>query len=573
MSNHNEELLYAKLVVLTKAIVDNEQKQLAKTLLDDLSEQLEERVGPQGKQGPIGPKGERGEIGPIGFDGEKGDKGDQGLVGPKGDQGEVGPKGDQGEVGPKGDQGEVGPKGDKGDQGLQGLQGEVGPKGDKGDQGLVGPKGDRGDQGLVGPKGDKGDQGLQGEVGPKGDRGDQGLVGPKGDKGDPGNDADVSELKEKVDLFQRDLSTRITQVAQRVTSGGGSGAGSGSYSIMDQRDVQFKQAADIVEGSILSYNVAQNKYVANNTINNIDHISFDTTTSYQVSQGEFAWNSDEETLDLGLNGAILQLGQELHYHVKNNSGSDIPNGSTIRATGTLGNSSRITVDLMINDYSIEPYYYLGVATEDIENGSDGKVTIIGKVRGINTTGTAVGEVWNDGDLLYLHPSIAGAFTTTPPDAPSSHMPVATVIHAASNGSLYSRTPDDPGIHNLHDVYAENVANNDILIYNDANSRWETRPVSSLPTPITTVTSNTTLTTSQTTILTNATSSDVYVTLPPPSTNIGILYNIKKIDSSINNVVIQGANTLHLIDGSETVEINQQYTTITVQSDGSNWWII
>ena len=580
MSNLNEELLYAKLVVLTKAIVDNEQKQLVKTLLDDLSEQLEERVGPQGKQGPIGPKGERGEIGPIGFDGEKGDQGLQEEVGPKGDKGEVGPKGDQGEVGPKGDKGDqglVGPKGDKGDKGDQGL---VGPKGDKGDKGEVGPKGDQGLQGEVGPKGDKGNKGDQGLVGPKGDKGDQGEVGPKGDKGlvgpkgpkgpkgdkgDPGNDANVDLVDEKVEKYQRDLSARITRVAQQVTAGGGSGAGSGSYSIMDQRDVVFKQSTDITDGSILSYSTSVSKYVANNTLNNIDHISFSTNTSYEVSQGEFAWNADEETMDLGLNGAVLQLGQEIHYHVRNNSGVDIDNGDAVMATGTLGASGRLTIAKAVANGSVASKYFLGIATEDIPNDTDGKVTHFGKVRGINTS------PWNEGDLLYVDPANPGELITTPPSAPNWKLAAAIVISKNNNGTIFVRVSPEHKLGELVDVEIPTPSNNSVIYYNGVTSRWESREQSQLS--IDHVTSNTTITFDNYTILANSTSNTIYVTLPDANTSNGFTCNIKKIDSSINNVVIQGANTLHLIDGSETVEINQQYTTITVQSDGSNWWII
>jgi hypothetical protein len=47
--------------------------------------------------------------------------------------------------------------------------------------------------------------------------------------------------------------------------------------------------------------------------------------------------------------------------------------------------------------------------------------------------------------------------------------------------------------------------------------------------------------------------------------------IKKIDSSINSVIIDGSGAL--IDGSATYTIYTQYDSVTLQWDGTNWNII
>ena len=62
------------------------------------------------------------------------------------------------------------------------------------------------------------------------------------------------------------------------------------------------------------------------------------------TQGEMSWNTDEETVDIILNGSTLQLGQEVHVHVRNNSTTTaIPNGTPVYVTGTLGASGRLTI--------------------------------------------------------------------------------------------------------------------------------------------------------------------------------------------------------------------------------------
>ena len=120
-------------------------------------------------------------------------------------------------------------------------------------------------------------------------------------------------------------------------------------------------------------------------ITTADSIQLDLAAAVSVSQGEIAWNADEETADLGLNGAVLQLGQETHYHVRNSTGSLIPDGTAVMAVGTLGSSGRILIGLMDGSSIANAKFFLGITTEDIADGTDGKVTAFGKVRGISAT--------------------------------------------------------------------------------------------------------------------------------------------------------------------------------------------
>jgi len=179
----------------------------------------------------------------------------------------------------------------------------------------------------------------------------------------------------------------------------------------------------------------------NVTTNNIEapSLSLNLTAGVTVGQGQFGWNADEETFDFGLNGAVLQGGQELHYHVRNNSGADIPDGTPVMATGTIGASGRITVAPMNNNGTVENHYFLGITTEEIANDTDGKVTHFGKIREIQTNGANYSETWIDGDLLYLSPTTVGALTNVAPTTGALNVPVAIVIksHAAA-GTLFIR---------------------------------------------------------------------------------------------------------------------------------------
>ena len=89
---------------------------------------------------------------------------------------------------------------------------------------------------------------------------------------------------------------------------------------------------------------------------------------------------------------------------------------------------------------------------------------------------------------------------------------------------------------------------------------------------TTKTASYTVTTSDTVILADATSGAIVITLPTASTISGYRFFIKKIDSSANTVTLtrSGSDT---IDGGTTAVISVRYTSITIVSDGSNWYII
>ena len=146
-----------------------------------------------------------------------------------------------------------------------------------------------------------------------------------------------------------------------------------------------------------------------------------------------SWNADEETVDLIQNGATLQLGQELHVHCRNNTASTIANGKVVMATGTLGASGRILIAPYNGTTDIT--YVVGIATEDIAAGEDGKITAFGKVRGVDTS------AYNQGDVLY--PATSGNLTATAPTSGVKNAIAMVINQHATQGTLMVRfTPFD-----------------------------------------------------------------------------------------------------------------------------------
>lgn len=187
---------------------------------------------------------------------------------------------------------------------------------------------------------------------------------------------------------------------------------------------------------------------------NTDILNFNTGyTGNTIVEGRMYWDEENQTVSLGLHDGdvSLQLGQELHYLIKNQSGATIENGRVVRATGTLGSSGRILGEYMIADGSIPPKFTLGIATENILNGDDGYVTEFGVVRGINTTGVPYGETWNNGDILWVSSTIPGGLTNVEPLSPNLHIEVAIVIDADANGSIFVRPHRYPYAHDIQDM--------------------------------------------------------------------------------------------------------------------------
>jgi hypothetical protein len=215
-------------------------------------------------------------------------------------------------------------------------------------------------------------------------------------------------------------------------------------------------------------------------------ISFNTAAGINVAAGQMAWNSSDGTLDIGLSYAnvVLQVGQETHYVVRNDSGNTILNGTAVYCSGVAGGSGRIEASPMTG--STDPVKFLGLATQDITDGVNGVVTYFGYVRGLDTRGTAntaisVGdETWAVGDQLYVHPTAAGKLTNVEPAAPNVKICVASIlIRNQTSGVLFVRPTTNLDMVDLSDVQIDTPANGEVLQYVSANSRWENTSISSI----------------------------------------------------------------------------------------------
>ena len=165
-----------------------------------------------------------------------------------------------------------------------------------------------------------------------------------------------------------------------------------------------------------------------------DHVQMNTTANYTAEDylpGMMTWNEFEDCLDIVQNdGSILQVGLESYIEVINKTASTLPNGSVVRFSG-VSLDEIPEASPLIADGSTPPLYLIGVLTNTLIPGQRGRATVFGKLRNINTTGSDVGETWQQGDLLYSHPTQAGKLTRVQPTAPNLVISIAAVLKVDS----------------------------------------------------------------------------------------------------------------------------------------------
>ena len=165
---------------------------------------------------------------------------------------------------------------------------------------------------------------------------------------------------------------------------------------------------------------------ADKVLTDVNKLNLSTDTNLTAGIGQMTWNPDERTVNIGLdNNVVLQTGQEMLALVRNGTASAITNGTVVMLTGSVGNSGRLVVAPY--DGVADASLIFGITTEPIAAGADGFVTSYGKVRGIDTS------MWADGNVLYVNGS---GLSTAPTNALS--MKIAAVVHSHTNGTLMVR---------------------------------------------------------------------------------------------------------------------------------------
>ena len=155
--------------------------------------------------------------------------------------------------------------------------------------------------------------------------------------------------------------------------------------------------------------------------------------------------------------------------VRNNTGATLAKGTVVYINGSLGQNSTVAKAIATSDATSAQT--LGLMTANLAYNATGYVTVIGVLTGMDTS------AFTDGQQLYLSPTTAGTFTATKPYAPQHLVYVAVVEHAhPTQGKLFVKVQNGYEMDELHDVSAQNPANNDGLFYNTTSGLWEKKSV-------------------------------------------------------------------------------------------------
>jgi hypothetical protein len=158
----------------------------------------------------------------------------------------------------------------------------------------------------------------------------------------------------------------------------------------------------------------------------ITSIKFDTDptiTTHQV--GQMHWDAGNNTLSIGMVGGEveLQVGQENLIRVYNATGADIPNGAAVYISDAADQKPRIALARSDTDPT---GYVIGLATEVIEDETQGFITTSGLVRELDTDG------YTEGLPVYLSAVDAGVWVETEPEVPNFSTLIGYTIRAHQN---------------------------------------------------------------------------------------------------------------------------------------------
>lgn len=209
----------------------------------------------------------------------------------------------------------------------------------------------------------------------------------------------------------------------------------------------------------------------------LDVLSFNINNESILTKGQLSWDDTEGSLDIGLtDNTTIHIGEHRYFRIRNETGSPLYKGQVVYATGVHSNGI-ITPAKYIADGSIREVRFMGMVLEDVSNQSNGYVIDFGHLHDIDLDGSATNyavgdETWLAGDILYVHPTVAGKLTKVEPPHSISVAIVLDPGSGSGNGRLFVRPISYGHLDDNHDVSLSGVAHNDVLVYNSGTTLWE-----------------------------------------------------------------------------------------------------
>lgn len=218
-----------------------------------------------------------------------------------------------------------------------------------------------------------------------------------------------------------------------------------------------------------------------------------TTSNIYLDDGEVAilsYNTDDKVAEITYpDGRTLQIGEETYSDIK--ASGNILDGQCVAVNGVSGNIMQgILADNTLNGTTFLNYKSLGIATQNITNGTRGKVTTFGIVHDLPLANAQEGDAWAEGNFLYVGTS--GRLTITPPEPPHVTMLMAIVLKVSGPTADIFVTPRlFPKLVDLSDI-SDSFVQGDLLSYNATTHVWERKALADFATSSSVTTINNTL---------------------------------------------------------------------------------
>ena len=222
----------------------------------------------------------------------------------------------------------------------------------------------------------------------------------------------------------------------------------------------------VVSDAKLGTGINANK-IADGTVDNTEFQYLNGVTS--AIQTQLNAKMTTATYDSDADGVVDRAAQVV-ITVRNDEATALTIGEVVYVSGANGTHvlvkrAQATTDaLSANTIGL-------VLDSSISAGADGKVILHGTLEGLNT------NAFNEGDLLWLSPSVAGGLTATKPTAPNHNVAIGWVAKKSGGaGKLILHIQNGYELEELHDVYITSPGSNHFLVYDATvgETRWENR---------------------------------------------------------------------------------------------------
>lgn len=161
------------------------------------------------------------------------------------------------------------------------------------------------------------------------------------------------------------------------------------------------------------------------------------------AEGQVYWDPTDNTLSVqtDITDVTLQVGQEFHVRVYNDTGSQLDNGSAVYFSGASNGRPEVSY-AQANTPSVAEFFS-GLMTADLADSAEGALTLFGLVRGLDTSSLTAGSP------VYISPTTPGGLTSTRPQYPNYRLMLGGCITSdASNGSIFVFPQE--GIESIYD---------------------------------------------------------------------------------------------------------------------------